>query len=200
MPAPNDDVLETSYARRHASTLGRPVPRARCDVQESETGNAFMPLVHHFFRIGSMQRMTNVRAIVLVLSLFAFQSARAQSAPKTAEDSVRSVVQSYLHGLKFNDVPSLKAAFWPGAKLFWAKRNGELGELSQEQWYASFEKSAGKEEQGDLRIASMDVTRDIASVKVVEDYPGSRYTDYVSLLRVNGRWMIVNKVYTAEKR
>ncbi len=37
--------------------------------------------------------------------------------------------------------------------------DGSHGELSQEQWYASFEKSVGKEEQGDMPIASVEIRR-----------------------------------------
>jgi hypothetical protein len=114
--------------------------------------------------------------------------------------AVRTVVESYLHGLKFNDVPSLKRAFWPEARLYWAKRDGTLGQLTQTDWYTGFEKSAGKEEAGDLRIASLEITQSIASVKVVEDYATSRYTDYLSLVRFNGEWRIVNKIYAAERR
>jgi hypothetical protein len=62
-----------------------------------------------------------------------------------------------------------------------------------------FAGSAGKEEKGDLKIAALEVTRDIASVKVVENYPGSRYIDYLSLVRFDGAWKIVNKIYTSEK-
>jgi hypothetical protein len=60
--------------------------------------------------------------------------------------------------------------------------------------------SAGKEEPGDLHIAALEVSGDIASVKVVEDYPRSRYIDYLSLVRFDGAWRIVNKVYTAERK
>ena len=60
--------------------------------------------------------------------------------------------------------------------------------------------NAGKEEQGDLRIVAVDVTGDIASVKVVEIYPNSVYIDHLSLLRTQGRWQIVNKVYAAQSR
>ena len=60
--------------------------------------------------------------------------------------------------------------------------------------------SAGKEKQGELRIVAVEVTRDIASVKVVEEYPQSRYIDYLSLVKVDGAWRIVNKVYTAERK
>lgn len=126
-------------------------------------------------------------------------SLHAQNAPSDSAQ-VRAVVEAYLHGLKFNDVPSLQRAFWPDAKLYWVRRDGQLGQLSQVDWYAGFAKSAGKEEEGDLRIASLEVTRDIAAVKVVEDYASSRYTDYLSLVRFNGEWRIVNKIYTAERR
>ncbi|HJQ11974.1 MAG TPA: nuclear transport factor 2 family protein [Gemmatimonadaceae bacterium] len=119
---------------------------------------------------------------------------------KEADSAVRAVVQRYLHGLKFNDTASLREAFWPEARLFFINREGKLGELTQAKWYAMFAGSIGKEEKGDLRITSVESTNDAASVKVVEDYPGSRYTDYLNLLRIDGRWWIVNKIYTVERR
>jgi hypothetical protein len=115
------------------------------------------------------------------------------------EAAVRTVVDRYLHGLKFNDVASLKEAFWPDAKLYFVGRDGHLGQLTQADWYKGFVASAGKEEQGTLRITTLEVTRDVASVKVVEDYPASRYTDYLSLVKFDGRWWIVNKIYTSER-
>lgn len=121
-------------------------------------------------------------------------------ADKTDEAAIRETVQQYLHGLKFNDVESLKKAFYPEAKLFFVKKNGELGQLTQAQWYEGFKGSAGKEEQGELQIAALDVTGTVASVKVEEDYPTSHYTDYVSLLKLNGEWKIVNKVFYARKK
>ena len=125
----------------------------------------------------------------------------AKGAPGIHGDSaVREVVHRYLHGLKFNDTVSLHAAFWPEARLYFVNRDGTLGELTQAKWYTMFAASAGKEEKGDLRIDEVEVTKDAASVKVVEDYPGSRYTDYLNLLRINGRWWIVNKIYTVEQR
>ena len=117
-----------------------------------------------------------------------------------ADSAVRSVVERYLHGLKFNDTLSLRDAFWPEARLFFVGKDGRIGQLTQEQWYASFAGSVGHEEQGDLRIAAIDITGDAASVKVVEDYSRSRYTDYVSLLFFNRRWWIVNKIYTVAPR
>jgi len=134
----------------------------------------------------------------LVVTLVLAVGAQAQ---KQSEDAlVRQAVEAYLHGVKFNDVTSLKKAFYPEAKLFFVKRDGTLGQLTQEQWYKGFEASAGKEEKGDLKIVSVDITGNAASVKVREEYPNSIYTDYVSLLKIGGEWKIVNKVYVAEAK
>src|SRR3712207_800752 len=120
--------------------------------------------------------------------------------PGDDEAAVTQAVESYLRGLKFNDVESLKKAFWPDAKLFWVKKDGKLGQLTQSQWYEGFAASAGKEEKGDLKITDVDITGDAASVKVYEDYPGSVYIDYLSLLKFDGEWKIVNKIYTSRQK
>lgn len=137
---------------------------------------------------------------LLVVAAPTVGKAQPDSTSRAREDSaVRAVVERYLHGLKFNDTVSLHEAFWPEARLFAIRPNGQINELTQPKWYAMFEKSAGQEEKGDLRIASVDITGKAAAVKVVEDYPDSRYTDYLNLLRINDRWWIVNKIYTMER-
>ncbi len=113
---------------------------------------------------------------------------------------MRETVQHYLDGLKHNNVESLKLAFYPEAKLFFVKRDNQLGQLTQEQWYKSFAASAGQEEKGDLRITTVDIVGNAASVKVVEVYEKSKYTDYLSLLKFDGGWKIVNKIYVAEPK
>jgi hypothetical protein len=136
-------------------------------------------------------------AVGLVLACLS-RELPAQATTTTDAGAIRQVVEHYLHGLKFNDTLSLQRAFWPEARLFWVQADGQLGELTQPQWYASFRGSVGKEEPGVLRVAKIDQTRDAASVKVIEEYPGSRYIDYLSLLRIQGRWWIVGKIYTVE--
>ncbi len=121
-------------------------------------------------------------------------------APAQGETEVRAVVERYLHGLKFNDTTSFHSAFWPNALLLFVGRDGKLGQLTQAEWYRMFAGSAGKEEEGELRIESVNITADAASVKVVEVYPKSIYTDYLNLLRFGGEWRIVNKIYTSRPR
>lgn len=145
----------------------------------------------------------NLRRSLIALSIAASTPTIAHAQTNSvapADSAVRAVVQRYLHGLKFNDTVSFHEAFWPEARLFAIRPNGQINELTQARWYGMFAQNAGKEEQGDLRITAVDITNTAAAVKVVEDYPGSRYTDYLNLLRIDGRWWIVNKIYTMERR
>jgi hypothetical protein len=139
-------------------------------------------------------------AVIVVVIMLAGLASIAASRQNAEENAVRQTVQHYLYGLKHNDVGSLKKAFYPEAKLLWIKKDNQLGQLTQEQWHKGFEANAGKEEAGDLRIAAVDITGDAASVKVVEVYDDSIYTDYLSLLKLGGEWKIVNKIYTVSAR
>ena len=143
------------------------------------------------------RRLAAVAAMVLSGGAVHAQPAPADSAARTA---VRAVVSRYLHGLKFNDTTGFHDAFRPDARLFWVRRDGTLGQLTQADWYRGFAASAGKEEPGDLRIDRVDVTDDAASVKVVEVYPKEIYVDYLNLLRIGNEWRIVNKIYTRRAR
>ena len=123
-------------------------------------------------------------------------AARAQ-APATPDAEVRAVVERYLHGLKFNNTKDLESAFWPEARLLFVKKDGSIGQLTQQEWYKMFAGAEGKEEEGTLKILTVDVTDNAASVKVIETYPKSVYVDYLNLLHIGGEWRIVNKIYTS---
>ncbi len=139
-------------------------------------------------------------AVFVVLALQPVLAYPSSEKPGDDETAVRVTIQHYLHGLKFNDIDNLKQAFYPEARLFFIKKNGELGQLTQSEWYEGFKSTPGKEEEGDLKIASLDIVGNAASVKVEENYPASRYTDFLSLLKVGGQWRIVNKIFYAESK
>ena len=64
---------------------------------------------------------------------------------------MRAVVERYLHGLKFNNTKDFEAAFWPDARLMFVKKDGSIGQLTQQEWYKMFAGAEGKEEQGTSR-------------------------------------------------
>src|SRR3954469_2654941 len=125
---------------------------------------------------------------------------KAQSTHASDSSAAAAVVSDYLQGLQFNDTLRLATAFWPTTKLLWVKRDSTLGELTQAAWYASFRGNVGQRVEGTLRMVKLELTGSAASAKIVEEYPDSRYTDYLGLLRIAGRWWIVSKIYVAERR
>ncbi len=138
--------------------------------------------------------------LTLLLAAGAAVAVQAQTSHASDSSAAAAVVTDYLQGLQFNDTLRLAKAFWPTTKLLWVKRDSTLGELTQAAWYASFRGSVGQRVEGTLRMVRLELTGSAASAKVVEDYPDSRYTDYLGLLRITGRWWIVSKLYVAERR
>ena len=59
---------------------------------------------------------------------------------------------------------------------------------------------AADEAQRRRWIESVDVTGNAAQAKIVLDYPTARLTDYMTLLKIDGQWKIVNKIFHSEPR
>jgi hypothetical protein len=49
-----------------------------------------------------------------------------------------------------------------------------------------------------MRIVMVDQVAEEAFVKVEDLYMGLRFTDYLTLMKVDGTWKIVNKAYRHE--
>ena len=144
--------------------------------------------------------MRSLSVLTLLFAAGAAVAVQAQTTHASDSTAAAAVVTDYLQGLQFNDTLRLAKAFWPSTKLLWVKRDSTLGELTQTAWYASFRGSVGQRVEGTLRMVKLELTGSAASAKVVEEYPDSRYTDYLGLLRIAGRWWIVSKLYVAERR
>jgi len=125
--------------------------------------------------------------------------ALAQEAPDE-EAAVRAAVQHYLIAHATGDGSHHEMVFHPEAKLFWV-RDGALNTRTSAEYIAgSPGKPADDEDQRRREITMVDVTGDAAVAKVVLDYPNARFTDYMSLLKVDGEWRIVNKTFTVQPK
>ena len=56
------------------------------------------------------------------------------------------------------------------------------------------------DEKYDMRIVSIDMTGNEAVAKVEDLYLGFRFTDYLSLLNIEGTWVIINKTFYHEPK
>lgn len=108
-------------------------------------------------------------------------------------EQIETIVQSYFDGLYEGDSQKLRAQFHPDAFL---KAPGIRRSL--EQWLADVESRPKPVEQGQekaFRILAMDVVKSQAMVKVSCPLFHYQYIDFLGLLKEDGNWLIVNKMY-----
>ena len=56
----------------------------------------------------------------------------------------------------------------------------------------------GEVDSTERKVLSVDVVGDAAVARLALKRPNAHLTDYMSLLKVDGRWLIVNKIFTRE--
>jgi len=109
-------------------------------------------------------------------------------------EAITKTVQHYIDGAISGKSDEMRLAFHPGATMFgyngpdlmavpieelfnWHNQNGAAGGL---KWH----------------IASIDIEETAASVRLeLDNWTGHRFTDFFTLLKVEGEWKIINKTF-----
>jgi len=120
----------------------------------------------------------------------------------TANEAIERTVEDYFQGLYRSDMERLRRAFHANARIA-GPDDGVLREMNLEQFitFAAQQPSAADAgEPLDMRILDVDIAGDVATVKVVDSYIGRRFIDHLSMVRLDGRWWIYNKLWHVERR
>ncbi|HSK09487.1 MAG TPA: nuclear transport factor 2 family protein [Vicinamibacterales bacterium] len=138
-------------------------------------------------------------AALFTAALLAVVPTRAAQAPDEA--GARVPLENYFKGHALGDGAYMRQAFHPDAKICSNNRDGKLACLTAEEFASRFTSGPAADEAKRTRtIERLEVTGDTAIAKLILDYPAARFTDYMSLMKVNGEWKIMNKVYFTERR
>lgn len=118
---------------------------------------------------------------------------------KTYQDMemIVSTVNDYFLGMYEGDFERLRGAFADEAMVI-GHFQGAKSFLTRDQFVKFAEKSPVPKETGeayDMKIVSVDISGNVAVVKVEDLYQGIRFTDYLSFLKIDEKWLIVNKIY-----
>ena len=117
--------------------------------------------------------------------------------------AIEAVVQTYLDGLYEGDVDKLAAAFHPTSSLTY-EENGVLTPLPRDRWLEAVRERPSPKARGlprHDRILQIDQASPTAAfVKLECAIPPRYFTDYLSLLKVEGRWQVAQKVFATERR
>lgn len=114
---------------------------------------------------------------------------------KQEESMVRTALRHYLRGHATGQGSEHEQAFNEVANLYWI-RDGEFNTRSSEEYIAGASGQPAANEADRFRyIDWVDVAGTAAVAKIILDYPGAYFTDYMQLLKIDGRWQIVNKIF-----
>jgi hypothetical protein len=144
-----------------------------------------------------MKKVVQLSVITFALLMVPVASAQAQNAEEAA---VRVPIENYFKGHATGEGEYFRKAFHPEAKLFFI-RDGKFTTITSEEYIS---RASGKppadEAQRKRSIESVNIAGNAAVVVVKLDYPSVKFTDYMSLLKVDGEWKIVNKTFFAEPK
>ena len=134
--------------------------------------------------------------LAFILTAFAITVA-AQTSEK---DAARVPLENYLKGHATGDGEYMKKAFHTEGNLVFI-RDGKFTTRSFADYIAGFTgKPAVDEDKRRRWIESVEVTGNAAVGKIILDYPTVKFVDYMTLLKINGEWKIINKSFYAEPK
>ncbi len=112
------------------------------------------------------------------------------------QEVITKVVQHYIDGARSGKGDDMKPAFHDDATVF-GYVGADLFAGPIENLFAWNDDNGPATELED-RIASIDVIGTVATVRLeLENWTGFRFTDLFTLLKVDGDWKIMNKVFHA---
>ena len=112
-------------------------------------------------------------------------------------EPLKVAIQRYFDGHATGDPSVMRRAFHQRARLQFVE-DGRYVEWSLEQYLARLPgHMAHDEAQRTRRVVATQATDDAATAHLELDYPTVRFVDYLTLLRVEGDWIIVNKAFRA---
>lgn len=119
------------------------------------------------------------------------------AAPPDDEAAVRAAVSQYFYGILHYDEPLLRQTFHPEANVTGIRKDGRLDHHRFDDWVTYTRGDAPDPAGRENTIVLVDLSGPAAVVRTELRWPGTHYTDYLSLLKTGGRWQITNKSWRA---
>ena len=131
---------------------------------------------------------------MLALALTLLAAIPAPPAIPADRAAIEETVGHYFRAGDTSSSQELRQAFHPATMMFFVK-DGALTGVSQPEWWARADANKTPVVALSRQIPVVDITGDAAVAKILSDYPTHRFADYMSLMKLNGRWWIVGKIF-----
>lgn len=114
--------------------------------------------------------------------------------PVSDDEAIRLVFQQYAQGAISGRSADLQSVFHADAVI-----HGYIGEDpfgGPIQMFFDWHDENGAAERVTMQIGSIDIEGSIATARVeLDDWTGHRFTDMFTLLKADGQWKIISKVF-----
>lgn len=110
-----------------------------------------------------------------------------------------AVAQTYLDAAYEMDADKFASIFHPSSSVTKVGDDGDVSVTPIATWLAVVRNMQAPKQQGlerDDRILAISAAGDLALLKLKLQVPPRRFTDFLSCLKVDGAWKIVQKVMT----
>ena len=114
------------------------------------------------------------------------------SAQDSDYDLVEQTLNYYLDGGTNNEFETLEKAFHPNASMKFIGEN--YTEVNAVDFFRDRMKP-GPAQNRKTRIISVSITGNAANAQLEIEYPTFYFIDYMNLLKIDGEWKIVNKIF-----
>ena len=107
---------------------------------------------------------------------------------------IAQAIQHYINGAKSGRGDDMKLGFHSQATIFGYVGDDLLAGPIQQLY--DWNDANGPATELQARIANVDIAGTVATVRLeLENWTGNRFTDLFTLLKVDGAWKIMNKVF-----
>lgn len=131
-----------------------------------------------------MKRISLLLVTLLIISISSF-------AQNTEEAAARACLENYMSG----DGDRMEKAFHPSATMKYIDAKGEFKDVPIAEFIARAKANTTKTERK-IEIVALDMQGDAANGKIKIEMDKVILYDYMNMLKINGEWKIVSKIFS----
>ncbi|MBG6129433.1 protease I [Aquimarina sp. EL_43] len=135
---------------------------------------------------------------ILYILLVCISTSSLTFAQESDKALVEKTVTYYLDGGTNNDFETLKKAFHTNATMKFISKDG-YKEVNALEFFKKVMKPGPKQNRK-TKIASIDITGNAAQAKLEIEYETFAFIDYMNLLKVDGEWKVVSKIFYRKQK
>lgn len=138
----------------------------------------------------------------LIITFFCiFTQFSVAFAQKPDLDLVKETVQNYMDGGTYGDTAKMAKVFHPTATMkFIDLKTGEFRDVPIAKYLEGGKANAGKKSDRTTKIVNIDIAGTAAQAKLELEYATFKFIDYFNLLKINGEWKVVSKIFFREEK